>query len=139
MFRVQVRCHFFREKFHGGSCLGLVVLGELFRKKCTGSKIPGGNCPEEKFGGGSCPRGNYSGVIVWGGKNPGGIVLVDLTGGNRGSYLGRLLWGGGGELFRGNCLGSKSPRGNRPKKISWEPVVLEEAGQGGDARIPVFI
>ena len=46
--------------------------------------------------------------------------------------------GGGGELFRGNCLGSKSPRGNRPKKISWEPVVLEEAGQGGDARIPVF-
>ena len=55
---------------------------------------------------------------------------MNLTGGNRGSYLGRLLWEGGGELFRGSCPGSKSPRGNRPKKISWEPVVLGKAGQG---------
>ena len=62
---------------------------------------------------------------------------MDLTGGNRGSYLGRLWCRG--ELFMGNCLGSKSPRGNRPKKISWEPVALGEAGQGGNGGIPVFI
>ena len=111
MFRVQVRCHFFREKFHGGSCLRLVVLGELFRKKCTGSKIPGGNCPEEKFGGGSCPRGNYSGVIVWGGKNPGGIVLVDLTG--------VLVWGV-------KVLGVIVLRKFHGSQLSWRKLVRGE-------------
>ena len=33
----------------GGSCPGVVVQGELFRKKCPGSKSPGDNYSGRNF------------------------------------------------------------------------------------------
>ena len=60
----------------------------------------GGNCPGDLF------RGSFSGAIVWGPK----VRVVVVQGG----------------LFRGNCLGDKSP-GDCPGRN-----VMGEVAQGGN-------
>ena len=56
----------FGKNFMDGSCPGVVVLGELFRKKCPGSKSPGDNYSGRNFmgaaiGGKLSLRGNFIG------------------------------------------------------------------------------
>ena len=74
-----------REELFRGNCLGVVVLGELFRGNCPVGKSLGANCIRKNFIGGnclggSCPGGNYLGIIVWGAKVPGVIVLGEILG-----------------------------------------------------------
>ena len=73
--------------------------------------------------GGSCPEGNYSGVIVWGAKVQGGIVLRGSCPGGScpvGNCSGVIVWGvkvrvgncPGVKFMGGNCPGGSCPGGN---------------------------